>query len=351
MKTLNRRDKLPLELAVTLWPSFSHFPDFAFDKRISSIRLNSAMMSSPELEQELKLVDRLKPSVPLFFDIKGRQLRVEEVHFNERYLDITLNHAISVKTPVPVLFKAGMDGALLERLEEGGKRLIFRGGPQYMVRAGESLHIRDKSLVIYGPLFTNRELEKIDRVRAFGFDKYYLSYVEEQSDIDQFLELVGRDALVYLKIESLKGLEFVARKFRKRDNLVLVAARGDLYVEIDKPHQILTALKLIIEKDREACVGSRMLLSVVRPPLDQTISAFKFISQRQNDMDPGRLLSILDSIQPSPVPSCADFSELAWLYDIGYRRMLLCDELCLRGDLLSTAVNAFGAFKAEYAKS
>lgn len=133
----------------------------------------------------------------------------------------------------------------------------------------------------------------------------------------RFLELVGKDAEVWLKIENKRGLEFVIGKFTKQPNLKLVAARGDLYVEIDRPHQILSALKMIIEKDPEACVGSRILLSVVH----------------------------------EPIPSCADFTELAWLYDIGYRNMLLCDELCLKGDLLATAVNAFGSFAAEYVKN
>ncbi len=307
-----------IDLMVTLWPTFPHFPRFAHDMQLSGIRLNSAMMSNPELEKELATIAKTKPTVPLFFDVKGRQLRIASVNFNPNYLDITLNHPISVAvsatSPLPVLFKAGADGAMLERVEEDGRRLIFRGGPHYMVRPGESLHIRHPSLVVKGPLFTDEELLKIEKVKAAGFKRYYLSYVEEQSDVDQFLELVGKDCQVYLKIESKKGLEFVARKFRKRPNLVLVAARGDLYVEIDRPHEIMAALKLIIEKDPEAQAGSRILLSVVQ----------------------------------EPVPSAADFLELAWMYDKGYRSMLLCDELCLKEDLLSTAIRAFADFKKSY---
>lgn len=111
-------------------------------------------------------------------------------------------------------------------------------------------------------------------------------------------------------------MRYVANEFRKRDNLSLVTAMGDLYIEIARPHQILGAARLILEKDPEACVGSRMLLSVVE----------------------------------EPVPSCADFMQLAWLYDIGYRRFLLCDELCLKEDLLATAVNAFESFRSDYAR-
>ncbi len=306
------------DLLVTIWPSFPHFDQFADDRRLAGIRLNSAMISNPELEQELELLRKRKPVVPLYFDVKGRQLRVDEVHFNKDYLDVTLNHPITLNRPAHgqvVLFKAAADFARLDRIEEDGRRLVFIDGPEYMVEPGESIHIRQAGLQVRGQLFTDAELAKIDKVRKWGFKRYFLSYVESQRDVDQFLELVGRDAEVWLKIENKNGLNYVARGFRKQPNLVLVAARGDLYVEVDKPHDILPAMKLIIEKDPQACVGSRMLLSVVQ----------------------------------EPVPSCADFHKLAWLYDVGYRRMMLCDELCLKGDLLTTAVNAFDSFRNTYA--
>jgi hypothetical protein len=304
-----------LQLMVTLWPSFPHFPQFAADPRLRGIRLNSAMMAATELEKELELASAPGVGVPLWFDVKGRQMRVAEVIPDDDHLEVRLNHPIRVRTPVPVLFKAGADSALLLRVEEGGRKLVFQGGPHYQVRAGESLHIRHPSLEIRGPLFTDAELAKIAMVRQAGCRKWFLSYVEEARDIDRFLELVGRDAEVMLKIESPRGLAFVADDFVKRENLTLVAARGDLYVELERPHEILKATKLIVERDPEACVGSRILLSTIQ----------------------------------SGVPECADFSELAWLYDIGYRTMMLCDEICLKEKLLARAVNAFDAFRQEYA--
>lgn len=48
------------------------------------------------------------------------------------------------------------------------------------------------------------------------------------------------------------------------------------------------------------------------------------------------------------VPSLADFLQLAWLYDQGYRNMMICDEICLKEDLLSTAVNVFQSFRESY---
>lgn len=308
-----------LKLMVTLWPSFPHFPDFAADTRLAGIRLNSAMMAPTDLAKELELASAPGVDVPLWFDVKGRQMRVAEVIPDKDHLDIRLNHPISVRTPATVLFKAGVDAARLDRLEEGGRRLIFcKGseyGPHYAVRVGESLHIRDPSLEVRGPLFTGAEIEKIAMVRAAGCRRWFLSYVEAASDVEALRELVGRDAEIMLKIESPAGLDYAATAFVKEDGLRLVAARGDLYVELDRPHQILKATKMLIERDPEAVVGSRILLSTVK----------------------------------EGVPECADFSELAWLHDIGYRTMMLCDELCLKGELLRRAVNAFEAFREDYA--
>ncbi len=308
---------LDVNLSVTLWPSFPHFPRFAHDPRISSIRLNSAMMSTTELDEELEKIKRMKLEMPLYYDIKGRQLRITEYLPNADYLDIRLNHPISVDTPTPVLFKAGADVALLREVSEDGRRLKFFGGPHYEVKEGESLHIRDTSLQVFGNQFTPIELEKIEKVKAAGFTRWFLSYVQNQKDVDEFRKLVGDDAIVNLKIEDKRGLEYVRKEFVKTPNTVLVAARGDMYVELDKPHEILEATKLLIDKDPEAVVGSRILLSVIT----------------------------------DAVPSCADFCELAWLADIGYKNMMLCDELCLKEPLLSRAVNVFQAFRESYHKS
>jgi len=313
----NKETDKNLELLVTLWPSFPHFLRFAQDSRLAGIRLNSAMMNNPELENELKLLKTLPVKIPLYFDVKGRQLRVTKVHPNPDFPELSLNHPISVETPTMVLFKAGADQAILDRIDDDGTRLIFRSCPAYNIREGESLHIRHPSLQVHGETFTEAELQKIEKVRRAGFKHYFLSYVESQRDVDRFLELVGKDAEVMLKIENKQGLSFVANEFHKRSNLTLVAARGDLYVELDKPHEIMAALRLIIAKDPKACVGSRIFLSTVT----------------------------------SPVPECCDFLELAWLYDIGYRSMMLCDEICLKEHLLGTAVNAFESFRKTYTKN
>jgi hypothetical protein len=301
------------ELYVTLWPTFPHFRRFATDYRLAGIRLNSAMIHAHELDRELEIAQTMDDTVPLFFDIKGKQLRVTDVFSYPDHLELTINHPITVQTPVPVLFKGGEDYALCIDVRDK-KHLIFEGGPGYNVYEGESLHIRDPGLTVEGPVLLDYEIEKITKARKAGFTRWCLSYVEKASDIEEFREHVG-DNLVVAKIENKKGLEYVATDFKKEPNLCLMAACGDLYVEIDKPHHIMTALKLIIRKDPGAFAGSRMLLSLVQ----------------------------------KPVPKCADLLQLAWLYDIGYRRMMLCDEICLKEELLASAVNVFDAFRGIYA--
>jgi len=300
------------ELYVTLWPTFPHFRRFAVDYRLAGIRLNSAMIHTHELDNELEIAKTVDDAVPLFFDIKGKQLRVTEVMPYNDHLELTLNHPISVQTPVPVLFKGGEDYALCLEVVDGN-HLVFDGGPGYNVYEGESIHIRHPSLDVGGPVLLDYEIEKVAKAKDAGFSRWCLSYVEKAADIDEFREHIGDD-LVVAKIENKKGLEYVANKFTKEPNLVLMAACGDLYVEIDKPHHIMAALKLISSKDPEAFAGSRMLLSLVQ----------------------------------KPVPKCADLLQLAWLYDIGFRRMMLCDEICLKEELLASAVNVFEAFRGAY---
>jgi len=282
------------------------------DHRIAGIRLNSAMVNKYTLDNELELTKSAQKFMPLYFDIKGRQLRVTEPIVTPDHLELKLNYPIKVETPTMVLFKAGEDYALLKEVK--GNHLIFEGGPRYLVHEGESLHIRHPSLEVYGPFFNEFEIEKIEKAKEAGFKRFFLSYVENKRCVDEFRELVGKESMIIAKIENKKGLEYVANDYKPEKNLSLMAARGDLYVEVDKPHHILNALKLIVSKEPDAYAGSRMLLSTIN----------------------------------RAVPDCSDISELAWLYDVGYRHLMLCDELCLKGDMLGRAINVFESFRQSY---
>jgi len=357
-----------LDLLVTLWPSFKHFRRFALDPAVQGVRLNSAKLATSEIDREVELARSLPGSAPLFFDVKARQPRIVEVLPNRRQLEVRLNHPVSMEPghlPADVVLKGGADVARLAGLSEGGRRLTFDRNPRFAVTAGESLCIRAPHW-IEGPVFTDVELEKVAKVRAAGITRYFLSYVERQSDIDEFRELVGQDAEVWLKIENERGLDFVADGFVKDDRTTLVAARGDLYVELDRPHEIANALKIIIERDPRACVASRILLSVVDKAA-ATETLWKYTDSKGNvfflpQFDPlgptspytgepvlaapvKTYLNDNSKVACNPVPSCADFLELDWLHAVGYRRFMLCDEMCLREDLLDAAVGAFKAWR------
>ena len=332
-----------LKLLVTLWPTFPHFEEYSNDTRLCGVRLNSAMVKVGDLGNLLQDAKNFNCRAPLYFDVKGKQLRVVEDHSDEDHLEVVINHPIEVKTPIPVLFKAGEDGAILKEVKDQ-TRLIFEGGPKYVVFPNESLHIRDPNLRVYGPTFLEDEIAKIEKAKQAGFDKFFLSYVQSQRDVDEFREYVGK-AEVVLKIEDEKGLRYVANEYRKQENTWLLAARGDLFVEVERPHQVTEALKLIIDRDPEAGVGSRILLSLIAKEYFNVVDS-------NGELQLGRdgKAMINHKIILNPVPSCADISDITWLYDIGYRKMMLCDEICLDGNLLGTAINVLGELSRDYGR-
>jgi len=318
---MTANDKTAPGLFVTLWPEMTHFYQFKFDARVQGIRLNPAMLSVEDVARELSSLPTADVGAPLYFDVKGRQLRVEKVLPAKDKLVLRLNHPIEVETPTRVLFKAGNDRARLMALQESGRRLEFApgadSGPEYVVKPGESLHIRHPSMRVNDEqLFSDIEQDKIRVARRYGIRRWFLSYVEKQSDVDRLRALVGDADEIMLKIESKRGMQFVREEYVPQDNVRLVAACGDLYVELDEPQHTLSALKDIIAADPYAIAASRMMLTIT-----QNVRRFG-----------------LDR------PDLADFAHLAWLHSIGYRTFMLCDEICLESELLDPAVNAFAAW-------
>lgn len=303
-----------MNLHITCVPSDPHFGEFCSDPNVAGIRMNGLLFKNSNLSEELAKVPT-RASVPLWFDAKGRQLRVEEAIYHTDHLELVMNHKITgLSLPHPIIFKAGEDWAMVESIDE--KRLVLRadGYPKYRVKPGDSVHFRNMRMTIDGPLFTEDEKNKIQQAVKYGAKNWYLSYVESRYDVDEFRELIGPESNLILKIENKKGLQFVARQVdwknaHARTNLA--CARGDLYVEVDKPHEIVAAQRLIIERDPDAMVGSRMLLSLFA----------------------------------NNVPSCSDINELALLKSMGYKNFLLCDDLCKKGSALHRAVDTFVALK------
>jgi pyruvate kinase len=94
----------------------------------------------------------------------------------------------------------------------------------------------------------------------------------------------------------------------------LMAARGDLYVEVLRPHRVVSALRTIIQADPQAVVASR----------------------------------IFDSLAYEPVPTSADIGDVAFLLSLGYRTFMLGDVVCLRRDTVLEALNLLQAIASEF---
>ena len=139
-----------------------------------------------------------------------------------------------------------------------------------------------------------------------------LSYVEYPSDVEQVSSLLPNAELM-LKIETQRGLEFTQQYGTSLGQLM--AARGDLYVEVLQPHRIVTALRQIITADPQAVVASR----------------------------------IFDSLAHHPVPESADIGDVAFLLSLGYRTFLFGDVVCLQRDTIIEALNLLEAVAREFA--
>ncbi len=293
---------------------------------VSGLRLNTVMPVKGRLEE---LVARLRDQArdkDLHIDLKCRQLRVK-TYGVPPFTEIELTHAISVETPVTAYFSDGKEHATV--LEVQGNRLIMQEGPRRVIGPGESVNIPHPSLRVHGYL-TERDREYLAAGVAAGVHKYMLSFFEQQEDEKEVLELDPQAELTY-KIESRRGLEYIRDSYGlqnqhglNRHNASqhdgtgrLMAARGDLCVELKKPHQIIEAMENIISKDSRAIAASR----------------------------------ILSSFAESYLPSNQDISDIDSLVRMGYRTLMLGDDVCLKRESVLSALNLLAEMNEHYEKS
>lgn len=285
-----------LSVIVTIPPYASFIDEVAAYPIVSGLRLNTVMPLKESQRDALERLSKYKP--PLWVDLKGRQLRVTEPALPP-FTEVKLSHSIRVDTPVDAYFSDGNERVRVAAVD--GKRLILEDGPRRMVGPGESVNIIHPSLQIEGTL-TDTDRAYLAAMKELGLTKVMLSYVESVADVDEVKSLLP-NAEVVSKIETQKGLDY-ARKEKSRHGQ-LMAARGDLYVEVLQPHKIISALKTIIQADPNAIVASR----------------------------------ILDSLAWTPVPVSADISDVAFLMEIGYRTFMLGDQVCIKRDSVMEALN------------
>jgi pyruvate kinase len=283
--------------AIVTAPPYAPFlEEVARHPLVAGLRLNTVMPLKETPGEALRRLSRLGP--PLWVDLKGRQLRVVGAAIPP-FTEVRLSHPVQVRTPALAYFSDGREPARIAAVE--GDRLILEEGPHRLVGPGESVNIVDPTLRIQGTL-TDLDRQYLAAMAALGLRRVMLSFVEEPEDV---LEVKGLlpEAEVILKIESARGLDLVRRQGSSLGRLM--AARGDLYVEVQRPHRIVSALRAVVAADPEAVVASRLFTSLAR----------------------------------GPVPEAADIGDAAFLMALGYRTFMLGDEVCLRRESVLGALN------------
>lgn len=289
---------------VTVPPYAPFLGEVASHPIVCGLRLNTVM---PLAESPAEVLVRLTGlGAPLWVDLKGRQLRVAEAAVPP-FTEVRLSHRISVRTPAEAWFHDGREPARIVAVD--GDRLILEDGPRRVVGPGESVNIPGASLEIEGTL-TDLDRIYLAAMKEVGLKRVMLSFVERVEDAAEVLELLP-GAELRLKIESRRGLAFARTHGASHGHLV--AARGDLFVEVGKPHRIVGALREILAADPEAMVASR----------------------------------IFPSLAYHPVPECPEIGDVAFLLSLGYRTLVLGDKVCLRRDSVMAALNLLQAVAGE----
>ncbi|MCJ7549395.1 MAG: pyruvate kinase [Anaerolineae bacterium] len=292
--------------AIVTAPPYAPFLDeVARHPVVCGLRLNTVMPLKESPAVALKRLSSLGQT--LWVDLKGRQLRVVGAAIPP-YTEVRLSHPIHVHTPVDAYFSDGRERVRVAAVD--GNRLILEDGPHRLIGPGESVNIVDPSLRVEGTL-TETDLVYLAAIKEVGLRRVMLSYVEQPSDVEEVQALLP-DAEVVLKIESRRGLDYA--RTHKATHGRLMAARGDLYVEVARPHRIVGALRDIVDADPDAIVASR----------------------------------IFDSLAHQPVPESADIGDVAFLLSLGYRTFMLGDVTCFHRDTVLEALNLLEAVAGQF---
>lgn len=274
---------------------------------VDGVRYNVGICSAYSPKETLERILELTTQYGKRFwiDLKGRQLRIAEWAVPD-YGKIILNHEIEVDCPARVIFR-GNDSSEIKVVR--GNVIYVDPPPRYAVGAGQAINIHGKNLKIKGYLIDD-DREYIEAGKALGANDYMLSFVEEESDLKEVKNL-NPDAKMILKIESPKGLNFVSHAdFKLPSGGALMAARDDLMINIgDNKALMLAALQMIIEKDCDAIVASR----------------------------------IFSGIESDGNVSMGDLSDLKLMQLMGYKNFMLSDGICDR--YFDRAIKAWEDFR------
>ncbi|NHI92420.1 MAG: hypothetical protein EAX96_07940 [Candidatus Lokiarchaeota archaeon] len=311
---------LKIKIIGSLQPDVSYLKDIISHSMVSGIRFNTAI---PFEIPKRKILYQFKKKIfpkKLWVDLKCRELRIKEQVTIPNDL-IELNHQIEIKTPTIMYYNEGEKYLVIDEIINGNKlkiRIPKNAPNDFKICFGKSASVNIPEVQkIYGYL-TDNDREYIQAALENDIHDFMISYVEDPSDIKEVLEL-DPNASIIAKIESEKGLEFVKSHYNDfKEKVHLMVARGDLYIELDRPHKILNAMKIIIEKDPDAIAASRILLSV------------------------------LNSEQ---IPNCTDICDIGFILQLGYKNLLLGDHVCEDESTLKNAIGILEAIQNDFLNS
>lgn len=238
---------------------------------IDAVRYNTGG-DSPYAPKQI--LETLKPIADrhgkiLYVDLEGRQIRVARWTPFSRGV-ATLNRDFTIELPGQIHFRRAGWCDIMNALPE--ERKIFfkphRMREEYYLGESQSVNVVTKNFEVKGYL-QDFDFEYIKAAVELGISHFMLSFVESMEDISEFRGAyyahgVGRDLPkpnLVLKIESLKGLEFVKRLSKKTPKeFQLMAARDDLFLSfVDRRSEFLDALKLIVKRDKNAILASKIM--------------------------------------------------------------------------------------------
>jgi len=287
---------------------------------VGGVRYNTGYRSPYSPKETLEKIVELttKYGKKLWIDLEGRQLRVTGWSWPKKGGQITLNRAIDVDLPAKIHFRS--DGWYNLKLFHG-KMIFIEPLPKQAIGDGQTVNIQGDNLNIDSYLGGN-DYAYIDAAVKLGIFNFMLSFVESLDDLAEFEEALftspGYDysknpAEAWLKIESLKGLEFLdyyADGLLLKEDYHLIAARDDLLTNIgDNRAMMLPALKKIISLDPDAILASK----------------------------------IFSGLESEGDVSMGDLSDLELMHNWGYKNFMFSDGICQRH--FDKAIKSWSDFK------
>lgn len=305
---------------MTTAPDAPFIPAIARIDAVSGFRFNTGYSYFKGSKVDaLKAFKAATGTKTAWVDLKTRELKLvaaTDIVPGNQLLEI--NHKVKVDSlPAVLYFNEGKKAVEIDQVVDGNKLRVKipTGRKDFKISFGKGTSFNMPEAMVTDGFLTPRDVDFVKSARDLGMHDYCLSYVEAASDIDDLLRL-DPAARIIAKIESPRGLQFIASGYRAvKDKARLLAARGDMYVELDRPHDILHALKVIIDADPRAIGASRLLLSF---------------------------------LEPGSMPSCSDICDVGFLFKLGYKALLLGDELCADENVLKSAIGVIIAIQESH---